>query len=72
MTVKMKDICLMCGGDWADVGVALLSIPVSVDINKAKKEYTIWKNDNKWISFEAWLIKFKGAKESDIEEFWDD
>ena len=69
----MKLVAIESGGDWADASVEYIVVPDDLDLEETYKEYNQWKLGNKWMSFDAWLKKYKGARdaENEIEVFYE-
>lgn len=74
-------VAIMGGGDWVDASVDLVNLPESVNLTEADSEYQQWKKENwsngnytgyegKFLGFAEWLRVFKGATDSDVEEYW--
>lgn len=70
----MRTVAIMVGGDWADAGVYHVQVPDDTDMQSLNDEYTVWRRESgePYKNFEKWMLSTGKAKESDIEQYWED
>ncbi len=75
----MKDVLITGGGDWNDASAEMLAVNDDLDMKLANKEYRAWFQDGRqanpkfpYLSFVEWLRKFRGAQDSQVEEYRED